>query len=94
MASIASENPAGATNFSSIKVGATFRAGGDTYRKTSDLTFDDVNGIEQYIDPLFDRKIGKDAVPPVKVDTSAKIVKEPGIEVETITPKKAEEVQE
>jgi hypothetical protein len=89
MAKVVSENPAGATNFSKIKVGATFKAGGETFKKTSDLTFDDVNGIEQYIDPLFDRKIGADAVPPVKVDTSAKIVKEPGIEIETSTPKKA-----
>lgn len=86
---IASEAPP-QTNFSKIKIGSTFKAGGETYKKTSDLTFDDVNGIEQYIDPIFDRKIGAEAVPPLKIDTSAKVVKEPGLEIETApTPKKA-----
>jgi hypothetical protein len=78
---IPSENP-GQTNFSKIKVGATFQAGGETYKKTSELTFEDVNRIEQYISPLFDRSINAAPKPQQTIDTSAKIVKEQPIEVE------------
>jgi len=78
---IPSENP-GQTNFSRIKVGATFQAGGETYKKTSELTFEDVNRLEQYISPLFDRTINAVAKPQQSIDTSAKIVKEQPIEVE------------
>lgn len=62
-------------NFTAIKVGATFRAGGEMYKKTTELTFEDVNGLEQYIDSLFDKKIGAEAKPEACVDTSAHIVK-------------------
>lgn len=45
-------------NFSKIAVGRLFTTtDGATYKKTSELTFDDHVGIEQNIDPLFDRKI-------------------------------------
>jgi hypothetical protein len=45
-------------NFSKVGVGKLFTTtDGATYKKTSDLTFDDHVGIEQNIDPLFDRKI-------------------------------------
>jgi hypothetical protein len=63
-------------NFAAIKVGATFQAGGETYKKTSELTFEDVNHLEQYIDSLFDKKIGAAAKPAVGIDTSAHVVKE------------------
>jgi hypothetical protein len=72
---IPSENPSN-KNFAAIKVGATFKAGGETYRKTSELTFEDVNHLEQYIDPLFDRKINAEAKPEAGIDTSAHVVKE------------------
>ena len=62
-------------NFTAIKVGATFQAGGETYKKTTELTFEDVNGLEQYIDSLFDKKIGAAAKPEVGIDTSAHIEK-------------------
>lgn|SRR5271157_2661651 len=63
-------------NFAAIQVGATFKAGGETYRKTSELTFEDVNHLEQYIDQMFDRKIGAEAKPVAGIDTSARVVKE------------------
>lgn len=45
-------------NFFKIAVGELFVThDGATYKKTSELTFDDHVGIEQNIDPLFDRKI-------------------------------------
>jgi len=70
------------TNFSKIKIGATFKAGGEVYRKTSELIFEDVNGLEQYWDPLFDRRIDQEAVPAKAIDTSAKVVKESAITLE------------
>lgn len=79
---IVSENP-GQTNFSKIKVGATFQAGGETYKKTSELTFEDMNRLEQYISPLFDRTINAVAKPAQSIDTSAKIVKEPALVIES-----------
>lgn len=62
-------------NFAAIKVGATFQAGGETFKKTTELTFEDVNGLEQYIDSLFDKKIGAAAKPVAGIDTSAHIEK-------------------
>lgn len=45
-------------NFFKIVVGESFSTSdGAVYKKTSELTFDDHVGIEQNIDPLFDRKI-------------------------------------
>ena len=45
-------------NFSKIKIGDYFEdTDGNRFRKSSDQTYDDVSGIERYIDPLFDRKI-------------------------------------
>lgn len=64
------------TNFSKIKIGTWFSASdGEKYKKTSELTYDDAYGLERYIDPLFDKKIGKAADSTPVVDTSAKVVK-------------------
>jgi 5-methylcytosine-specific restriction protein A len=63
-------------NWDKIKIGDSFTASdGETYFKTSDLCFNDAYGLEHYIDPLFDRKIGAPANAAPSVDTSAKIVK-------------------
>lgn len=63
-------------NFNALKVGATFVAGGETYTKTGDMTFVSAeSGFEQYIDPLFEKKIGKEVKSQIAIDTSAKIVK-------------------
>lgn len=72
------------SNFTKIKIGSIFKtADGESYRKTSELTFDDMAGIEHYIDPFFDKKIGTAVAAPV-IDTSARIVKN-----NTEAPKKA-----
>ena len=79
------------SNFSKIKMGALFTTSdGETYKKTSELTFDDMIGIEHYIDPFIDKKIGPTAVPSTgqKIDTSARIVKEPAVITNAPAPKK------
>jgi hypothetical protein len=65
------------TNFSKIKIGAYFEAGDEKFKKTSELTYDDMAGIERYIDPFFDKKIGQ-AAKVTTIDTSAKIAPPPG----------------
>lgn len=64
-------------NFSKIKMGSLFTTSdGETFKKTSDLTFEDMAGIEHYLDPFIEKKIGQkpvDAKP--TVDTSARVVK-------------------
>lgn len=46
-------------SFSKVKTGSIFTTtDGEQFKKTSDLTFDDMAGLEHYIDPFFDRKIG------------------------------------
>ena len=66
------------TNVSRIKVGARFTASdGESYKKTSELTYDDSYGMERYIDPLFDRKINAPLDTRGGVDTSARIVAAP-----------------
>ena len=65
------------TNFSKVKTGDYFTASdGEKYKKTSELTFDDSYGLEHYMDPLFDKKIGAPLVTPKSIDTSARVVKE------------------
>lgn len=55
-------------NFPLIAIGSLFTVDGETFRKTSDLIFTDVAGIERYIDPLFDKKLTpKPAPAPVAV---------------------------
>ena len=76
------------TNFGKIKIGTFFFASdGEKYKKTSDLTFDDMYGMEHYWDPMFDRKIGVAADAKADVDTSARIVK-PGDEKPKAKPAK------
>lgn len=75
--------PAGLTrmvmgnNFSKLKDGEFFTTiDGERYKKTGPLTFDSMVGIEQYIDPLFDRKIGQPGQAALAgIDTSARVVK-------------------
>lgn len=66
------------SNFSKIKVGTIFKTSdGEAYRKTSELTFEGLStGIEQYIDPFFDKKIGGTAPAAPVIDTSARVVKD------------------
>jgi len=68
------------THFPTLAIGATFVVDGETFTKNSELTFRDPYGLEHYIDPLFDVKLGKvlagqSAAPSPDVDTSVKIVK-------------------
>jgi hypothetical protein len=64
-------------HFHLLKIGEVFNVDGERYVKHDDLTYTDVFGMQHYIDPLFDAKIGKftKAVAP-QTDTSAKIVKD------------------
>jgi hypothetical protein len=64
-------------NFSKIKDGEFFTTtDGERYKKTGPLTFDSLVGIEQYIDPLFDKKIGQPtSAAQSGIDTSARVVK-------------------
>jgi hypothetical protein len=78
-------------NFSKIKDGEFFSTlDGERYKKTGPLTFDSMAGIEQYIDPLFDRKIGQPAAGAQPgIDTSARVIKpEPEAEPKKKAPKK------
>jgi len=76
------------SNFSKIKIGTLFTADGETYKKTTELTYDDSVGIERYIDPFFDKKINAPVVPAKPdVDTSAHVVKSD--EAPAAKPKKA-----
>lgn len=68
-------------HFPKIKVGEVFMIDGERFKKHDELTYQDAYGLQHYIDPLFDRKIGvwlneeaaKLTAP--QVDTSAKIEK-------------------
>ena len=82
------------SNFSKIAIGELFKTSdGETYKKTTELTFDDMVGLEHYIDPFFDKKIGASENIQPDVDTSARIVKgkeEPNMSTTTKkSPKKA-----
>jgi len=64
-------------NFPKIGIGEFFVVDGEKFKKHSELVFVDTAGIERYIDPLFDRKLGKElaaqmpapaVVPPPFVD--------------------------
>jgi hypothetical protein len=70
------------SNFSKIKIGAFFTTlDGETYKKTSELTFDDTVGIEHYIDPFIDKKIGPAAEEP---GAGPRII--PGVPVAELVP--------
>jgi hypothetical protein len=67
-------------HFPTLAIGTVFTVDYETFTKLTELTFRDPYGLERYIDPLFDAKLGKvlagqaaAAVP--TVDTSAKVVK-------------------
>jgi hypothetical protein len=42
-----------------LKVGDTFVVDGEKFTKLTELTYRDSYGLEHYIDPLFDAKLGK-----------------------------------
>jgi hypothetical protein len=69
----------GITNFSNIKIGEYFVVDGESYKKHDELIYIDGAGIQRYIDPLFDKRIGKKPETSKKdpniIDVSAKIVK-------------------
>jgi hypothetical protein len=66
-------------HFPTLAIGTVFTVDGETFIKHSELVFRDPYGLEHYIDPLFDVKLGRElagkAVAAPQVDTSAKIVK-------------------
>ena len=71
-------------HFSKIKIGEVFVIDGERFKKHDDLTYHDAYGLEHYIDPLFDVKIGRwlseeaeklAKLTAPQVDTSAKIEK-------------------
>ena len=72
-------------HFAALKIGEVFLIDGDRFKKYSDLVYTDIIGMEHYIDPLFDKKVGKmlaaqaaAVAPPApvpQIDTSAKIEK-------------------
>ena len=64
-----------------LKIGDVFTVDEEKFTKLTELTYRDAYGLEHYIDPLFDIKLGKalanlasPAAP--QVDTSATIVKD------------------
>jgi hypothetical protein len=65
-----------------LKIGDAFSVDGETFIKLTELTYKDAYGLEHYIDPLFDVKLGKalaeaaSSAVDTAVDTSAKIVKD------------------
>jgi hypothetical protein len=68
-------------HFPTLPIGAAFVVDGEAFTKLTELTFRDPYGMEHYIDPLFDIKLGKvlaekAAAAQTIVDTSAKIVKD------------------
>jgi hypothetical protein len=67
-------------HFDKIKVGEYFEVDGEMFKKLDELMFQSIAKIEQMIDPLWDKKIGRTAAEkeaaaatPV-VNTSAKVV--------------------
>lgn len=57
------------TNFSQIKIGSLFTStDGETFKKTSELTYDDMAGLERYIDPFFEKKIKVEAAAEAPVE--------------------------
>jgi hypothetical protein len=67
-------------HFPTLAIGAVFTVDGETFTKHSELVYRDPYGMERYIDPLFDAKLGREiantaaAAAPV-ADVSAKIAK-------------------
>jgi hypothetical protein len=67
-------------HFDKVKIGEFFEVDGEVFKKTSELMFESIAKIEQMIDPLWDKKIGRTAAEKeaaaakATVDTSAKIV--------------------
>lgn len=47
------------THFHSLPVGAMFTIDGEGFRKTSEVAYRGVDGLERYIDPITDAKLGK-----------------------------------
>jgi hypothetical protein len=76
-------------NFSKIKIGAIFTTpGGETFRKTSELVYEDMAGIEHYIDPFFEKKLAGIKTEPISIDTRARVIKESEVEEKPKTKKK------
>jgi hypothetical protein len=73
-------------NFSKVKIGTLFTTSdGETFKKTSDLTYDDSIGIEHHIGSEFgfDKKIGAPpAGPRSDVNVSARIAKDSEIDTD------------
>ena len=69
-------------HFDKVKIGEYFEVDGEMFKKTNELMFESIVKIEQMIDPLWDKKIGRTAAEKeaaaakATVDTSVKIVTE------------------
>jgi hypothetical protein len=65
-----------------LKIGDVFVVDGEKFTKLTELTYRDAYGLEHYIDPLFDVKLGRELAAQAEaavakvVDTSATIVKD------------------
>jgi hypothetical protein len=64
-----------------LKIGDVFSVDGEKFTKLTELTYKDAYGLEHYIDPLFDVKLGKELAglaesAAQQINTSATIVKE------------------
>ena len=46
-------------HFAKLKIGESFVIEGELFKKYSDLIYTDIIGLEHYIDPLFDKKVGR-----------------------------------
>jgi hypothetical protein len=74
-------NPMEIVHFFKLANGASFVVDGEVFTKLEGLVYRDAFGLEHYIDPLFDVKLGKvlaeeAAKVAPQVDTSATIVKD------------------
>jgi hypothetical protein len=73
--------------FAAIKIGSIFTAGGEKFRKTSDLNYESLEtpGYEHFINPLFEGKIDQPEGKPV-TDISAKFITDPNTRVTQLNP--------
>jgi hypothetical protein len=67
-------------HFDKIKIGEYFEVDGEMFKKLDELMFQSIARIEQMIDPIWDKKIGRTAeekaaaAAQAAVDTSAKVI--------------------
>jgi hypothetical protein len=62
--------------FSTIKNGQVFYIDGETFKKTSDITYEGMDGFERYLDPIREAKMTTTAPGTVAPATTSKPKKE------------------